>query len=136
MKTECTKENYHFGSILNSLRTNAKVILVTESGMYRLIMRGHKEEAKRFQNWVVGEVLPSLREKGTYTIPGADQPKLFDVHSQESQLTQGQINFALSIKNCNGASIYISENFSAGTDLQKVSAMLSNIIESVNNIWQ
>ena len=137
MKTECTRENGLNGSILNSLRTNPKVILVTESGMYRLIMRGRKEEAKRFQDWVVGEVLPALREKGTYTIHGSSRPKLLNNdNSQESQVTQGQIKFEVSVKIDNGASVYISESLPAGTDSQKISVMLSNIVEAVNNILQ
>lgn len=40
--------------------------LVSESGLYTLIMRSDKPEAKRFQRWVTGEVLPSIRRTGSY----------------------------------------------------------------------
>lgn len=46
-------------------------MLVSESGLYKLIMRSRKPSAKAFQNWLAREVLPALRRTGTYTIPGA-----------------------------------------------------------------
>ena len=46
-------------------------MLVSESGLYKLIMRSRKPSAKAFQNWLAREVLPVLRRTGTYTIPGA-----------------------------------------------------------------
>ena len=46
-------------------------MLVSESGLYKLIMRSRKPAAKAFQNWLAREVLPALRRTGTYTIPGA-----------------------------------------------------------------
>lgn len=40
--------------------------LVSESGLYKLIVRSDKPQAKPFQNWVTGEVLPSIRKTGNY----------------------------------------------------------------------
>ena len=42
---------------------------VTEPGLYRLIFRSRKEAAKRFQDWVYQEVLPTIRTTGSYS-PG------------------------------------------------------------------
>lgn len=39
---------------------------LTESGVYKLIMRSNKPEAERFQDWVTDEVLPSIRSNGGY----------------------------------------------------------------------
>lgn len=39
-----------------------KKILVTESGLYRLVMRSDKAEARAFQDWVTRDVLPALRK--------------------------------------------------------------------------
>ncbi|ENY8711350.1 BRO family protein [Clostridioides difficile] len=39
---------------------------LTESGVYKLIFKSQKEEAERFQDWVADEVLPSIRQTGTY----------------------------------------------------------------------
>ena len=40
---------------------------VTESGLYSLILRSRKPEAKAFRRWITHEVLPALRQTGTYT---------------------------------------------------------------------
>ena len=39
---------------------------LTESGVYKLIMRSNKPEAERFQDWVTDEVLPQIRMTGGY----------------------------------------------------------------------
>ena len=41
---------------------------INESGLYRLIMRSDKPNAKPFQKWVTKEVLPSIRKTGSYSI--------------------------------------------------------------------
>ncbi|MDF0729119.1 BRO family protein [Pseudomonas entomophila] len=43
-----------------------KPILINESGLYSLILRSRKAEAKRFKKWVTAEVLPSIRKHGRY----------------------------------------------------------------------
>lgn len=45
---------------------NAGEKFLTESGVYKLIFKSHKEEAERFQDWVTDEVLPSIRKHGLY----------------------------------------------------------------------
>ncbi|MEI2299877.1 BRO-N domain-containing protein [Ensifer sp. MJa1] len=39
---------------------------VSESGLYRLVMRSNKPDAKDFQNWVTKVVLPAIRKDGGY----------------------------------------------------------------------
>lgn len=39
---------------------------VTESGLYAVIIRSDKPNAKKFRKWVTGEVLPSIRKNGGY----------------------------------------------------------------------
>lgn len=47
-------------------RSNQAVNIVSEPGLYKLIMRSRKPEAKEFQRWVTHEVLPSIRKHGAY----------------------------------------------------------------------
>lgn len=42
--------------------------IVSESGLYKLIMRSDKPEARKFQDWVTREVLPSIRKTGGYLL--------------------------------------------------------------------
>ncbi len=39
---------------------------VTESGLYAVILRSDKPNAKKFRKWVTSEVLPSIRKHGAY----------------------------------------------------------------------
>ena len=41
-------------------------VLISESGLYKLIMRSNKPEAAQFQDWVTKVVLPSIRKDGAY----------------------------------------------------------------------
>ncbi|WP_215776913.1 BRO family protein [Paludibacterium sp. B53371] len=43
--------------------------IVSESGLYALIVRSNKPSAKRFRKWVTSEVLPSIRKNGMYMAP-------------------------------------------------------------------
>lgn len=45
---------------------NAGENFLTESGVYKLVMRSNKDEAEKFQDWVTDEVLPSIRKHGAY----------------------------------------------------------------------
>ena len=55
-----------------SHRANA----VTEAGMYEVVLRSDKPEARTFRRWITHEVLPQLRRTGTYTTPQHSQPTL------------------------------------------------------------
>lgn len=50
--------------------------LVNESGLYNLIFRSRKAEARAFRRWVTAEVLPSIRRSGGYQQPQAQPPVL------------------------------------------------------------
>ena len=45
-----------------------QTIYITEPGMYQLIFKSKKAEAKLFTKWVVEEVLPSIRKTGEYKV--------------------------------------------------------------------
>ena len=40
--------------------------IINESGLYNLIFRSNKPEAKAFRKWVTSEVLPQIRRTGSY----------------------------------------------------------------------
>lgn len=42
---------------------------VTESGLYAMIFKSKRPEAKRFRKWVTSEVLPAIRKQGYYAGP-------------------------------------------------------------------
>ena len=47
-------------------RGNDKGNIVSEAGLYSLILRSRKPEAKAFKRWITHEVIPSIRKYGAY----------------------------------------------------------------------
>ena len=45
-----------------------EMLVVNESGLYNLLFRSPKPEAKKFRKWVTEEVLPSIRKTGSYSV--------------------------------------------------------------------
>ena len=53
-------------TISDGIPGNPNKTIISEPGLYKLIMRSRKQEAKEFQRWVTHEVLPSIRKHGIY----------------------------------------------------------------------
>lgn len=53
-------------TISDGIPGNPNKTIISEPGLYKLIMRSRKPEAKEFQRWVTHEVLPSIRKHGAY----------------------------------------------------------------------
>lgn len=49
---------------------------ITESGLYAVILRSDKPNAKKFRKWVTGEVLPTIRKTGSYNKPMSTAEKI------------------------------------------------------------
>ena len=50
----------------DTLGGTQQVSIINESGLYSLILRSRKPEAKKFKKWVTEEVLPTIRKHGIY----------------------------------------------------------------------
>lgn len=57
--------------VIDSIDRRQQAYIISEPGLYRLVMRSRKPEAKEFQRWVTHEVLPQIRKTGGY-IPTTD----------------------------------------------------------------
>lgn len=55
--------------ITDSLGRQQSTYIINESGLYNVILRSDKPEAKPFRKWVTSEVLPSIRKHGAYMTP-------------------------------------------------------------------
>ena len=64
---------------------------VNESGLYAVILRSDKPNAKKFRKWVTSEVLPSIRKNGGYI---AGQEKLSDDELLEKAILVAQKKIA------------------------------------------
>lgn len=55
------------GVIINhTLGGNQEMLTINESGLYSLILKSRKPEAKAFKKWVTSEGIPSIRKTGAY----------------------------------------------------------------------
>lgn len=50
-----------------------ELLVVSESGLYALVFRSRKPQAREFSRWVRKEVLPSLRRTGRYALTEQDK---------------------------------------------------------------
>ncbi|RGL79031.1 phage antirepressor KilAC domain-containing protein [Bifidobacterium pseudocatenulatum] len=71
-------------------RSNQAVNIVSEPGLYKLIMRSRKPEAKEFQRWVTHEVLPQIRKTGGY-IPTSESDSDEDIMARAVLVAQKTI---------------------------------------------
>lgn len=61
-----------------------EMTIVNESGLYTVILRSDKPQAKPFRKWVTSEVLPSIRKHGSYSV----QSQFADLSPQLQVLIQ------------------------------------------------
>lgn len=66
-----------------------RATIINESGLYDLIMRSDKPEARVFRRWVTSEVLPSIRKTGAYGVEKLGRRELaLMVIEQEDRLAE------------------------------------------------
>lgn len=51
-----------------------EMYFITEPDLYRVIFQSRKSSARKFQDWVFEEVLPTLRKEGSYSMAQSKQP--------------------------------------------------------------
>ncbi|HHW4671218.1 MAG TPA: BRO-N domain-containing protein [Xylella fastidiosa subsp. multiplex] len=56
--------------IVSTIKGNQELTIVSEGGLYRLVLRSRKPEAVAFSDWVTDEVMPSIRKTGGYSTTG------------------------------------------------------------------
>ena len=70
--------------VIDSLGRSQNTTIINESGLYAVILRSDKPQAKPFRKWVTSEVLPSIRKHGSYSV----QSQFADLSPQLQVLIQ------------------------------------------------
>ena len=71
----------------SALTSNEKnSIYINESGLYSLILRSNKEEAKYLKKWITSEILPSIRKTGQYSTK-------LPIHNQLSIMNEKDLHY-------------------------------------------
>lgn len=65
---DCEQRTHSVRGLEGDREVTRGVTIISEPGLYRLIMRSRRPEAEPFQDWVVGEVLPAIRKTGSYGV--------------------------------------------------------------------
>lgn len=64
-------------------------LIVSEAGLYSLVFRSRKPQARQFKRWVTHEVLPTIRRRGGYINPHATE------HQVNALIRQAQMQMEL-----------------------------------------
>ena len=59
--------------IIPTLGGDQEMWVINEPGLYSLILRSNKPEAKEFKKWITRDVLPTIRRTGKYEIQGMSE---------------------------------------------------------------
>lgn len=62
--------------LIDSMGRVQATTIINEPGLYAVILRSDKPEAKAFKRWVTHDVLPSIRKTGAYGVPPERLAKL------------------------------------------------------------
>lgn len=88
--------------VIDSLGRTQKAVFIDERNLYKVIMRSDKPQAEAFQDWVCGEVLPSIRKTGVYALPktfaqalrlAAEQQEMIEAQQKQLEVQQPKVEF-------------------------------------------
>lgn len=75
-------------AIRDGIPGNPNRTILSEAGVWRLVMRSNRPEAIAFQDWLAEEVIPSIRKTGSYSLPREySRLELIDL-ARESELAR------------------------------------------------
>ena len=62
--------------------------IVNEFGLYSLVLSSRKPEAKSFKRWITHEVIPSIRETGSYQTPMSQEDIMIATLENQKEIKQ------------------------------------------------
>ena len=81
--------------LTDSLGRKQKATVINEPGLYSVILRSDKPQAKAFKRWVTHDVLPAIRRTGGYTAPATPmtdyQRVMTDTRQQNASIRKAQL---------------------------------------------
>ncbi len=100
-----------------------EMLCINESGLYNVILRSDKPEAKPFRKWVTSEVLPSIRRTGAYSTPTKPNKALEikemkpNPRHEQLRLTLGAMGYRYFAKTWRGVPVITMNDFAYFTGI-------------------
>lgn len=102
--------------------------LINESGVYSLIFGSKLSSAKKFKKWVTSEVLPAIRQTGSYQMPMSDFEKIALIAKGTKSLNDKVVKIESTVKT------YIEERPLSATDYGAVGKAVNSKVHSYASI--
>ncbi|AOK04286.1 hypothetical protein WK25_07295 [Burkholderia latens] len=77
--------------LLHTLGGPQNTTVISESGLYALVMRSNKPIAREFRKWVRSKVLPSIRKHGLYMTQEVAREAVEDPMSLMARAVSGEL---------------------------------------------
>lgn len=81
VKSRLKEDGVTLIKVTDRLGRDQKATFINEQNLYKVIMRSDKPQAEPFQDWVCGDVLPSIRKHGIYATEATVEKMLSDPES-------------------------------------------------------
>lgn len=84
------EDEYRLVVIPDTTEREREMGFINESGLYNLIFRSRKPNAKAFRKWVTSEIIPQIRKTGSYHSSSLDQTGSADITPMEASFSADQ----------------------------------------------
>jgi len=112
--------------------------VISESGLYALILRSNKPYAKTFRKWITGEVIPQLLKKGYYAVKRYETNDFFDARNVPC-ITKEFNGNSVRIMNIDGQSWFsindLNRSLHSSTSANQLAKKLNAIDRLAIKIW-
>lgn len=103
-------KSLEYSNYIKALKQHPQTVYLSESGLYKLILRSKMKKAQLFSDWVTNDVLPSIRKYGYYKMKKSyekDKSDLLEKINYLEKQNKLMINDMKKEKYKNGAVVYI-----------------------------
>lgn len=88
------EDEVSLADLIDTMGRTQKTTIINEPGLYAVILRSDKPEAKAFKRWVTHEVLPSIRRTGAYGVPPERLAQLNELQARLEEWREREREFS------------------------------------------
>ena len=88
------EDEVSLADLIDAMGRPQKTTIINEPGLYAVILRSDKPQAKAFKRWVTHEVLPSIRRTGAYGVPPERLAQLNELQARLEEWREREREFS------------------------------------------